>query len=326
MVDEAHQPISSRICAFMQVLRRRCTARTAGVVLSALAAWAAAADETVNSAPRRPQVAAFDSLAANAAAQRNEYRLAAMTPAALRNEIDLWPPGTASDGTRANEVWTGEVLELHSVEIDEDGLLTVVYSKNFPDCTDLVDSDSRKTHSNPGFFCAEGSQISETHDLYDISLVRNEVQLCRRGDHTWCSDLIPISAPAHRLVFYLDCDLARDLADRMELPFECVAPSEELMSELGRRLSSYARDLQTVFAKRTVRRFTFDPAADVVLTETRPHSGSCCGNPQPKPFSHELWISARQTDRPSFWNLRRYDELRLQWRQCRSRLELGSNP
>jgi hypothetical protein len=71
------------------------------------------------------------------------------------------------------------------------------------------------------------------------------------------------------------------------------------MSEIGRRLSLYARDIQTIFAKRTVRRFAFDPADDVFLTEKRPHTGSCCNNPQPKPFSHELWIWAQLTDRPS---------------------------
>jgi len=192
-----------------------------------------------------------------------------------------------------------KTVDLHSVDIEDSGQLKVAYSKNFQGCADLVDSDKRKTHSGPRHFCGQGAQIEETFDLYDFSFVRNEVQLCRGGGSRPCSKRTPIRAPEHRLVFYLHCDLVGDLANRLDLPFDCSAPSEELMNEVGRRLSLYARDLQTVFAKRTVRRFAFDPAVDVVLTEESPHTGSCCHNPKPKPFSHELWIWAQLTDLPS---------------------------
>lgn len=198
-----------------------------------------------------------------------------------------------------NRLSTLDRITPHSVDIEESGLLTVLYSKSFLDCADLVEGDGRKTHSDPTFFCSPGSMVEETHSLDRFSFTNNEVQLCRDADYDQCSEPTPIRSPAHRLTFYVHCDLAEDLARRLDLRFDCVAPSSELMNEIGRRLSLYAADLQTIFGKRTVRRLAFDSAADVFLSETRPHTGSCCRNPPPRPFGHELWIWAKLTDKPA---------------------------
>ncbi len=81
----------------------------------------------------------------------------------------------------------------------------------------------------------------------------------------------------HRLVFYLDPALVTDLAwARAVLP-------------------QYVADLNTILAKNTLRRFTFDPATDLVLALADPSSGSAGTLPL---TGYEVWVHAVLSDQP----------------------------
>lgn len=102
-----------------------------------------------------------------------------------------------------------------------------------------------------------------------------------------CTALAEGSNPAsgkgevHRLRFFLDQNLVGELAKE----------------ELGARLSQYANDLNTVFGKQTIRQFSFDPASDITITSTQPHTGFYIGTvPE---TGYEIWIYAVLTDNPT---------------------------
>ncbi len=85
----------------------------------------------------------------------------------------------------------------------------------------------------------------------------------------------------HRFRFFLHPDLANGLSP----------------GELQRRLALYVEDLNTIFAKQTIRRFTFDPTADVTITAGLPYSGHAgnCSDP-----NYEIWAHVLPSSLPGF--------------------------
>lgn len=81
----------------------------------------------------------------------------------------------------------------------------------------------------------------------------------------------------HRLVFYLDPGLVTDLAWAQAI------------------LPQYVADLNTILAKNTLRRFTFDPAIDLVMAPEDPSSGSAGTLPL---TGYEVWVHAVLSDQP----------------------------
>lgn len=78
----------------------------------------------------------------------------------------------------------------------------------------------------------------------------------------------------HRFRFFIHPDLISGLS----------------RSEVDRRLCLYVEDVNTVFARQTIRRFRFDPEQDVVITNSRPYSGHCgqCSETDFEVWAHVL--------------------------------------
>jgi hypothetical protein len=189
------------------------------------------------------------------------------------------------------------LLNLTSVSVDTAGTLQVTYTKDFPECVQLVDSGLRSTHSPADPFCQQGVNLLVALPIEDFSFIENAVRLCTSTGSV-CSTALPLRAPPQRLRFYLNCDLAGAVAAELSLPFDCATPQAALLNELRSRIARYAADIQLLFAKRTIRTFAFDPLLDIILVSTPPESNQCC-TATPTPFGYELWISARLTDNPA---------------------------
>jgi hypothetical protein len=84
----------------------------------------------------------------------------------------------------------------------------------------------------------------------------------------------------HRFRFFINPALAQNLSD----------------AELKRRLSLYVEDLNFIFAKQTIRRFTFNPATDITFTQTEPQTNNMSGQPPTTGF--EIWASIQPSLSP----------------------------
>ncbi len=89
----------------------------------------------------------------------------------------------------------------------------------------------------------------------------------------------------HKLRFYLHPDLKGELTT----------------DEVKNRLVKYVEDLNFIFAKQTIRRFTFNPDSNLVFTLVQPHSAYFPGGGCDMPRSgYEIWIHAVLTDNPLY--------------------------
>jgi hypothetical protein len=86
----------------------------------------------------------------------------------------------------------------------------------------------------------------------------------------------------HRLRFFIHPDVVGGLAS----------------DDLGRRLGLYVEDLNTIFSKQTVQRFTFDPAIDITITTNTPESG-CAGSDLPV-TGYEVWAHVLPSSNPAY--------------------------
>lgn len=80
----------------------------------------------------------------------------------------------------------------------------------------------------------------------------------------------------HRFRFFLHPDLAANLSS----------------GELNSRLTTYLQDLNTIFAKNTVRRFVFDAETDVTVTASPPPIGYFPGGELPE-TNYEVWAMVK---------------------------------
>ena len=84
----------------------------------------------------------------------------------------------------------------------------------------------------------------------------------------------------HRFRFFIHPDLAAGLS----------------RAELHRRLALYVADVNTLFARQTIRRFAFDPASDVTVTNGIPYSGHCGGCAD---TDYEVWAHVLPSSIPA---------------------------
>ncbi|HEX8236492.1 MAG TPA: post-COAP-1 domain-containing protein [Abditibacteriaceae bacterium] len=84
----------------------------------------------------------------------------------------------------------------------------------------------------------------------------------------------------HRFRFFINPSLAQGLSS----------------TELKRRLSLYVEDLNTIFAKQTIRRFNFNPETDITFTQTEPQTNHIGGQPPATGF--EIWASVQPSESP----------------------------
>jgi hypothetical protein len=86
----------------------------------------------------------------------------------------------------------------------------------------------------------------------------------------------------HHFKFFIHPDLVQGLSD----------------AEVKVRLSRYIEDLNSIFAKQTIRRFTFDPNQDIIYTTGIPYSGNYFGKLPNSGF--EIWAHVQLTDNPDY--------------------------
>ena len=84
----------------------------------------------------------------------------------------------------------------------------------------------------------------------------------------------------HRFRFFIHPDLAAGLS----------------RADLHRRLALYVADVNTLFARQTIRRFVFDPASDVTVTNGTPYSGHCGGCAD---ADYEVWAHVLPSNIPA---------------------------